>query len=621
MKRATLLTLLLLLLPACALATVPTIATSISYTGNGIQTSYAIPFAFDAPTDITLTVASVTKTYTTDYLVTKNVGTVGGTLTTTLPPANLAAVVIARVTPKLQGTHFTPNAPFPAGSSEAALDRLTMMVQEGVPGPAGPPGPAGSVLGTGTRCKPAVWTGTASTIGDGGSYCDVSQFAGWGGTGAQNKTAFQAAYDALPSTGGTLIVPTGTFNWTGTVSGSKPVTVICQGRSQTTLTATTAADPMFSFTTSLSIKFKGCSLTRSVVAIGGGDGIKVAGSGGTENQNSSFEDMQFDQQSIGLNCASCSSFALRFSFFTNNVAGGLLIDNVDTPDAGDSKIIGNHFIAGPLSTHVFQQAAGGWEAVGNKFSGGLNAFSINIRNGVTTSVGQFVANSIEDFASHGFVMTTTGTGAYSNFVISANECRAVSVSAPCFTIDGVSAAAAAMSAVSNNIIFIDQDNGRGVELIHSQDIFVSGNTIGCGSATGTVGIFVDATAVRPTIGQNFINGCGTTVENNGVLNPSYSGLVALVPTSTAAGGGGELRFLELRANGVNYVGFKAADSIASNLVWKLPSADASGAFTSDGSGVMAVTAGLSTTKTVRASGGAADCTITFVKGVVTASTC
>lgn len=48
---------------------------------------------------------------------------------------------------------------------------------------------------------------------------------------------------------------------------------------------------------------------------------------------------------------------------------------------------------------------------------------------------------------------------------------------------------------------------------------------------------------------------------------------------------GELRLRELPANGQNYVGFKAPDSIAAspgNLIWKLPDADAVGALCSDG---------------------------------------
>jgi hypothetical protein len=47
----------------------------------------------------------------------------------------------------------------------------------------------------------------------------------------------------------------------------------------------------------------------------------------------------------------------------------------------------------------------------------------------------------------------------------------------------------------------------------------------------------------------------------------------LLPFNTSAGNTSELRFYELAANGTNYVGFKAGDSIASNVIWTLPTAD------------------------------------------------
>ena len=47
----------------------------------------------------------------------------------------------------------------------------------------------------------------------------------------------------------------------------------------------------------------------------------------------------------------------------------------------------------------------------------------------------------------------------------------------------------------------------------------------------------------------------------------------LTPFNTSAGNTSELRFYELAANGTNYVGFKAGDSIASNVIWTLPTTD------------------------------------------------
>lgn len=69
--------------------------------------------------------------------------------------------------------------------------------------------------------------------------------------------------------------------------------------------------------------------------------------------------------------------------------------------------------------------------------------------------------------------------------------------------------------------------------------------------------------------------------------------LSLYPVGVGAGNTYEIRFLELAAGGVNYVGFKAPDAIASNVIWTLPAADgvAGAALTTNASGVLAWSAG------------------------------
>lgn len=63
-------------------------------------------------------------------------------------------------------------------------------------------------------------------------------------------------------------------------------------------------------------------------------------------------------------------------------------------------------------------------------------------------------------------------------------------------------------------------------------------------------------------------------------------LFEVIPNPFGTPATGQLRFLELPANGSAYVGLRAPDSITSNLLWKLPSADGSpgDSLTTDGSG-------------------------------------
>ena len=57
------------------------------------------------------------------------------------------------------------------------------------------------------------------------------------------------------------------------------------------------------------------------------------------------------------------------------------------------------------------------------------------------------------------------------------------------------------------------------------------------------------------------------------ITPTNGSAIKLNPFSTGAGNTGELRMVELVANGTNYVGFKAPDNIAANRIWVLPSTD------------------------------------------------
>ena len=87
------------------------------------------------------------------------------------------------------------------------------------------------------------------------------------------------------------------------------------------------------------------------------------------------------------------------------------------------------------------------------------------------------------------------------------------------------------------------------------------------------------------------------------VQPVSGAAVQIDPFGTSAGNTGALRFLELAANGTNFVGFKAPDSIASNEVWTLPNADGSSGqvLRTDGSNVLTwVTPGGFSTSTLAA---------------------
>lgn len=67
---------------------------------------------------------------------------------------------------------------------------------------------------------------------------------------------------------------------------------------------------------------------------------------------------------------------------------------------------------------------------------------------------------------------------------------------------------------------------------------------------------------------------------------SVGPIVTIIPTTSASTGAptavGQLRFRDMQTS-VNYEGFKAANTLSSNLMWQLPSSDTAGCLVSDGS--------------------------------------
>jgi|HubBroStandDraft_6_1064221.scaffolds.fasta_scaffold13905_4 hypothetical protein len=94
---------------------------------------------------------------------------------------------------------------------------------------------------------------------------------------------------------------------------------------------------------------------------------------------------------------------------------------------------------------------------------------------------------------------------------------------------------------------------------------------------------ITATQTAPGIAEIQLSTSGTI--SFGGINTDLQDGVELKPWGTSAGDTGEIHFDELVANGSNYVGWKAPDSISANVIWKLPAADGTGPLFSNGGGV------------------------------------
>lgn len=109
----------------------------VVYTANGTSTAYTVPFPFLDARHLAVSVGTgalgstdQTLVYATDYTVTGAGAATGGKVTMTEAVAAGKKIAIRRTVPMTQIVLYPEHDPFPAKSHEAALDKLTMIVQD-----------------------------------------------------------------------------------------------------------------------------------------------------------------------------------------------------------------------------------------------------------------------------------------------------------------------------------------------------------------------------------------------------------------------------------------------------------------------------------------------------------
>lgn len=114
--------------------TVASTQNHIEYTGDGSTQTFSVPFYFILNSDISAIRCDTSGNFTelvngTDFTVTGGGSDSGGVVTlSAIPPAGYT-ILIFRDPPETQETKYYENGKFPASSHEAALDKLTMLIQ------------------------------------------------------------------------------------------------------------------------------------------------------------------------------------------------------------------------------------------------------------------------------------------------------------------------------------------------------------------------------------------------------------------------------------------------------------------------------------------------------------
>jgi hypothetical protein len=260
---------------------------------------------------------------------------------------------------------------------------------------------------------------------------------------------------------------------------------------------------------------------------------------------------------IAIPSAPVSSVAGRTGAVTLTAADVIGTVAVANGGTGAATLANNGILVGagslPVSTvtgaqyQVLQAGAGGAPAFG--------ALNLNQSAAVTGSL----------------AITNGGTGATTNSAARTNLGAAASgANSDITSLSGLTTALSVSQGgtgatwlVANNVLL---GNGTGAPLTVAPS--TDGNVLMANGTTWT-------SAAIPWGSPGAI---GVTTPSSGAFTSVVSNAqigYELKPYNNAAGSTGELRFDELTANGINYVGFKSPDNIVNNLIWTLPAADGS----------------------------------------------
>lgn len=157
--------------------TVSTTTSRVSYAGNGVTLTFAVPFYFLQNADLVLlrNAGGIVTTLIlgTDYTVSGAGVAFGGSVTLAVAPATGETLVIYRDPAATQLVDYQANDPFPAETHERALDKLTMLVQR-----------ARDLVGRAFTLSDADTSGASTTL----PTPSANALIGWNptGTGLQN---------------------------------------------------------------------------------------------------------------------------------------------------------------------------------------------------------------------------------------------------------------------------------------------------------------------------------------------------------------------------------------------------------------------------------------------------
>lgn len=352
----------------------------------------------------------------------------------------------------------------------------------------------------------------------------VKQF-GARGDGSTDDTA---AMGAAHATGHLIYYPASTYIFS-TISFSKGGIVgegigqtILQSNDTTTANLITYTGFVFSTGTPLFRDFLIKVPTNTSKSTGAAFLFAPSPATGNEVQYSNFSNIFIINIPSGISFTAASKFVLDNVKIYDYSVNGVLIDNTNVADSGDS-FISNCFFSTTISTGiaVLQHASGGLKITNTKMLGGADGYILAFNGNMTTGDLLISNTSIENMTGFGiFLSRTGGTNTFGAIVFSNLQiafCGGTGVGGSgCIGSD--SSGAFSQITITGCNLAVANGTGSGINFPSGSIINIGGcNIIGNGGTP--VGIIIGAAVtngiiyyiVYSNLSTNITNGSGTVV--------------------------------------------------------------------------------------------------------------
>jgi hypothetical protein len=245
----------------------------------------------------------------------------------------------------------------------------------------------------------------------------IIDFGGAADASTNNAVALQAAHDALPASGGTILIPAGStyYLFTSGVSFTKPVMLIGSGIYNAVFYTTTASITLIATVNKLDVEnlhFEayGAARTTSVFI------QQSAASAG--NSHSTYFNCNFDGGSACYHSLYTSAVVFDNCGIYPQGSYGLYLENTTNSDQGDSFIT-NCTFSGATAANIFAPSTSGIYVTNNKFNDSFAHVLISTDANNTGNY-TFTGNSFEGHTSYAIQLKTT-TGTITKTIVTGNQ--------------------------------------------------------------------------------------------------------------------------------------------------------------------------------------------------------